>query len=177
MKKTVGFTLIEIMVTLVMVAIIIAVGVPGLGSLMANNQATAHSNNLITALSFARSEAIKRGVHVSICAKNAAEEENHTCGGEDNKWSNGWFVFINPNGNAATGYTPPAGNQLRSWSAPTGNSTMTGPVSVSFNNAGSIQANKDKTFTIKYSHCTGNQNRTIIIKTTGRASTLKGECT
>ncbi len=177
MKRTDGFTLIELLVTLVMVAIIMAVGIPGLSSLMANNQATAHSNDLITAISFARSESVKRGTRVSICAKSAAEEDNYTCGGKDDTWSNGWFAFLDPNGNAATGYTPPASNLQRSWSAPSGNYATKGPVSISFNSSGSIQANKDKTFTIKYSHCSGHQNRKIILKTTGRTSISKEECT
>ena len=69
MKNPNGFTLIEVIITLVVVSILIAVGVPGLSSIMANSRATAHTNDLVTALSFSRNESVKRGTIVAVCAK------------------------------------------------------------------------------------------------------------
>ena len=176
MKNSNGFTLVEVIITLVVVAIIMAVGIPGLSSMMANNQAIANSNDLITALSFSRNESVKRGTRISICAKSPTAQGNFTCGAGNNDWSNGWFAFVDSNGSAAADYSPTSENQLRSWPAPSGNFTMTGPVSVGFNSSGTIQGNAAIALTIKYSHCTGQQNRTIIIATTGHTSITKEPC-
>jgi len=176
MKRTDGFTLVEIIITLIVISIIAAIGIPGLSSLMANNQAIANTNNLVTALSFSRSESVKRGVQVSLCAKSAAKPNNATCGGGSTDWSNGWFAFIDASGNAAKDYTPPAANQLRSWAAPTGDFTMTGPASLSFTSSGTLQGNP-ATLTISYNHCTGQQDRSITVETTGRASMSQKTCT
>jgi len=177
MKKTDGFTLIEAIITLVVVAMVIAVGIPGLSSIMANNQAAAHSNSLITAFSFARSESVKQGVNVSICARDASAQDGFTCGEGDNDWADGWFVFLDPDGNAAAGYTPPADERRRSWPAQPGNYTVTAPVAVGFNSSGSIQGDADAVFSLIYEYCTGEQNRTITITTTGHTSVKKEPCT
>ena len=166
MKRTDGFTLVEVIITLVVISILAAVGVPGLSRLMANNQAIANTNNLVTALYFSRSESVKRGVQISLCAKSAAEPGNTTCGGGGAGWSNGWISFVD---------AKPL-DQLRSWSAPAGNFITTGPASVSFNSDGSIKGGP-VTLKIKYSHCTGQQERTITVSTTGRTSTSHNTCT
>ncbi len=176
MKRIDGFTLVEVIITLIVISIIAAVGIPGLGSLMANNQATANTNNLVTALSFSRSESVKRGIQVSLCAKSAAEPGNTICGGGNTDWSNGWFAFVDPNSGAAKDYAPTAANQLRSWAAPAGNFTMTGPASVSFTSSGDLQGGP-AILTINYSQCTGQQNRSITIETTGRTSLTQQTCT
>ncbi len=178
MKRIDGFTLVEIIITLVVISILAAVGIPGLGRLMANNQAIANTNNLVTALSFSRSESVKRGVQISLCAKSAAEPANTTCGVGVTDWSNGWFVFVDPVGSASTveRYAPPTADQLRSWPAPAGDFTTTGPTSVSFNSDGSIKDGPVE-LTISYSHCTGQQDHSITVETTGRASTSHNTCT
>jgi len=165
MKRSDGFTLVEVIVTLVVVAIIIAVGIPGLSSMMANNRAIANSNDLVTALSFSRNEAVKRGMRVSICAKSSAAQGNLTCSENNDNWPNGWFAFVSS-----------TAEPLRSWPAPPGDFTMTGPVSISFNSSGAIEGDPT-TLTIAYSHCTGQQNRTISIATTGHTSITKTSCT
>ncbi len=166
MKKTDGFTLIELIVTLVVAAIIIVVGIPGMSVLMANNQAAAHTDSLVTALSFARSESVKRGINVSICATGTDEEGKIICGGADG-WPNGWFVFVD------TGDK----EQLRSWPPPPGDYNMEGPALVSFNSSGSTQSSDPIAFTIEYSHCTGNQKRSITIEPAGHTSVTKEPCT
>lgn len=165
MKRADGFTLIELIVTLVVAAIIIAVGIPGMSNLMANNRATAHTDSLITALSFARSESVKRGISVSLCAKNAAEEGG-ACGGASD-WSSGWFARLDAGNN----------EQLRSWPAPPGDYSMEGPALISFNSAGALPSDNAMVFVIEYSHCTGNQKRTITVQPAGHTSVTKGPCT
>ncbi|MFC1602156.1 GspH/FimT family pseudopilin [Pseudomonadota bacterium] len=174
MKNSNGFTLVEVIITLVVVSILIAVGVPGLNSIMANSQATAHTNDLVTALSFSRNESVKRGTLVAVCAKSSKTPGNLTCGGGGNDWLNGWFAFVDSNGNATA---DDGEDQLRSWPAPSGNSTMTAPISISFDSAGTLQGGGPAALTITYSHCTGQQNRDISITTTGHTSIVKKPCT
>jgi type IV fimbrial biogenesis protein FimT len=77
MRKSLGFTLIELMITLVIVGIVIAIAAPSFTSVIQNNRVTTESNRLITTLKLARSEAIRRGVYVSVCRTSSST----TCDG------------------------------------------------------------------------------------------------
>ena len=82
MKTTsaLGFTLIEMLVTLGMMAIVLALGVPAFKDTVRGSTLTADINEFIAALNFARSEAIKRGMRVTV-AKTGTY------------WEQGWQVF------------------------------------------------------------------------------------
>lgn len=75
-----GFTLIELLVTLVVLAIVLAIGVPSLANFIENNRVTSQSNTLLAAVNLARSEAVKRGVAISIQ-------------GEPGGFADGWCVI------------------------------------------------------------------------------------
>lgn len=94
MKKSTGFTLTELMITLAIVGVLLAVGVPSLKTFMQSNQLIAATNELLSALHVARSEAIKLNSRVSICESS----NGTTCSGTGD-WSNGWIVFVDAGGN------------------------------------------------------------------------------
>jgi type IV fimbrial biogenesis protein FimT len=96
MKKYSGFTLVELMITLAIVGILLMVGVPSLKTFMQGNQLIAASNELVSALHVARSEAIKLNSRISICDSS----DGKTCG-LTGDWSNGWIVFVDANGDLA----------------------------------------------------------------------------
>ncbi len=96
MKKYSGFTLIELMITLFIVGILLAVGVPSLKTFMQGNQLVAATNELISALHLARSEAIKINARVSICESS----DGKTCA-NSGSWKEGWIVFVDANGDLA----------------------------------------------------------------------------
>jgi type IV fimbrial biogenesis protein FimT len=96
MKKYSGFTLIELMITLAVVGILLMVGVPSLKTFLQSNQLVAASNELISALHVARSEALKLNSRVSICESSDGKSCSNT-----GSWKNGWIVFVDANGDLA----------------------------------------------------------------------------
>ncbi|MCI0667419.1 MAG: GspH/FimT family pseudopilin [Methylococcaceae bacterium] len=90
-----GFTLVELMVTLLLAAIVLGYGVPAFRNLILNNRQAAHMNNILTSVMLARSEALKRHHSVTVC-KSANNSSCATAGG----WEQGWIVFDDPNKSA-----------------------------------------------------------------------------
>lgn len=90
LMKNHGFTLLELMITLVIMAIMLSWAVPGFQELVRQNRLTTATNELVTALNLARSEAIKRGRTVTV-----------TPSGGD--WGAGWTTTTTDlDGNAVT---------------------------------------------------------------------------
>lgn len=85
-----GFSLIELMVTLFVVAILLAIAVPSFEHAIDSTRLSNTSNALVADLSYARVEAASRGVHVSVAASSGS-------------WNNGWTVIASA---ATTGGTP-----------------------------------------------------------------------
>ena len=93
-----GFTMIELMITIMVLGLVLGLGVPGFRDLVLNNRQASAVNELVTALQLARSEAITRNVAapsaVSVCASN----DGAACAGT---WSDGWIVFNDADGDGA----------------------------------------------------------------------------
>ncbi len=70
-SRTGGFTLVELLVTLVIAGLLLALAVPSFNRLMASSRLTTQANNAVNLLSYARAEAIKRGINVQINAHGA----------------------------------------------------------------------------------------------------------
>ena len=81
-----GFTLIELMVTLAMVAILMTVAVPSFTTFQRNAELTSFSNSLLSGINAARGEAMKRGRNAMVVPK-------------DGDWNKGWTVFVDVNRN------------------------------------------------------------------------------
>ena len=78
MDKEPGFTLVELLITIVVVTILLAAGVPAFKDFIKNNRVTAQANALAVAIQMGRNEAVKRGVNVVVCAsKNATDESQN----------------------------------------------------------------------------------------------------
>lgn len=97
MNKQSGFTLVELMITLAIAAILLTIGVPSFNTLMQNSRLTTSTNDLIGALNLARSEAVTRELRVTVC-KSA---DQATCNTSVTGWQQGWIVFTDENSNAA----------------------------------------------------------------------------
>ena len=115
MKKYSGFTLIELMVALAVVAILISVGLPKMSVFFKGNRMVTNANDLLSGLYVARSEAIKRNSRVSICKSTNAGDAAPKCATGAEGWDEGWFVFVEgrDEGNIFGDYTPSDGAILR----------------------------------------------------------------
>lgn len=140
MKKHTGFTLIEMAVTIGLVAILAAIAVPAYFHLTSNNRVTGAVNALASSLSLARSEAIARGEQVAVCPSSNANQPNPTCDNGD--WQEGWIVFTDVNGDGK--YEPGGadGDQLVRAHGAVGKIQMTGAGAnngIAFNRMGFAQ--------------------------------------
>jgi type IV fimbrial biogenesis protein FimT len=95
MTKTRGFTLVELMVTLAVAAILLTVGVPSFRDLIYNNRLTAATNMFVSSINIARSEAIKQGRNATVCVST----DLATCTGGN--WNQGWVVWVDVDQNGA----------------------------------------------------------------------------
>ena len=87
-----GVTLIELMVTLAVVGLLLAVGVPAVRDLIATSRMSTAVNDLVSSLHLARSEALKTSDRVSVCASTNWDSLAPDCNGLD--LADGWIVFV-----------------------------------------------------------------------------------
>ncbi len=88
-NKLTGFTITELLITLAVASIVMAIGIPSFTELLNRNRLTASTNQLITDLNLARSEAVKRGRQVVVRKVGA------------NGWEEGWEIFADVSRNGA----------------------------------------------------------------------------
>ncbi|MGI4849507.1 MAG: GspH/FimT family pseudopilin [Janthinobacterium lividum] len=164
-----GFTLIEMIITTTIVAILAGVAIPSFSTLIKDSRLTTSTNDLKVDLALARSEASKRGFRVAVCASNTGTGCTATA------WNLGRIVFVDRDGDGVVD-----GNDeiLRVSSALPANNKIT----ASFTNTGYIQFRPSglSDSTGNFALCddrAGKFGRTIAINSVGRANlTTKVTC-
>ncbi|WP_168735181.1 GspH/FimT family pseudopilin [Pseudothauera rhizosphaerae] len=158
MKKTRGFTIIELMLTVAVLAVLLGIGIPSFRNLIQNNRATAIANDIVGTLQTARSEAIKRRSPITVCRRNAAGSacENGT------NWAAGWLML-----QGAT--------VLKVWDAAAGEPVVTGPAGgIVFQSDGTASATGE--FQVQTSSGSTAVQRCVGVAGLGRVSTKTGAC-
>lgn len=82
-----GFTMVELMTTVAILAVITAIAVPSLRGFIQRSNAAAAANTMLTSFALARSEAVRGNTRVSVCGSKTGED----CDGD---WTGGWIVFL-----------------------------------------------------------------------------------
>jgi type IV fimbrial biogenesis protein FimT len=156
-KKQQGLTLIELMVTLAVAIILVTVGMPLFSGIVANNRATAQTNDLVSALKLARSEAVKRSATVSARRAGA-------------NWTDGWLVFVDDNGD---GVDDTGEVILRNWEAPTGGSIGSGGADAVIFVATGEKDGAQVDFELDLADATGSSKRCVTVTVTGQVRMKK----
>lgn len=167
-SKFTGFTLIELMVTIAVAAVLLTVAVPNFVVFLQNSRLVSQANELSGMLNFARSEAVKRSSVVRVCSRL----NDATCAG-GLIWDAGYLVFLDPDGN---GTPDDAADVLRVRTAMEGNNTLrAGRAAIVFQ-ANGFSAGSNTTFQICDARGTAS-GRAVVINNQGRtrASTVAGE--
>lgn len=102
-----GFTLVEVLVTLTVAAILFMLAIPSFTSLIQSSAMSSTVNSFLADMRYARSEAMRRGGGVVMCRSDAPEAANPTCGSDAGLggagWATGWIIYLNLDPSAAGG--------------------------------------------------------------------------
>lgn len=164
-----GFTLIELMVTLIVVAIVVMAGLPMLGDFTRESRIVSRTNDMVAALNFARSEAVKRADFVSMCPSS---DQASCTGGTD--WTVGWIVWLDETG-PGDGTVDSGETLLRVGDTTQAMSISSGADSITYDPAGTLSGS-GVTLTLRPDGCEASERRQIDINLSGRPRTSQMSC-
>ena len=95
LRPQAGFTLYELLITVIIVGVILSYGLANLGDFTRNGRMTATANDLHAAFHLARSESARAKTNITICASANAMDAGAQCGGT---WDQGYLVFVDVDG-------------------------------------------------------------------------------
>jgi type IV fimbrial biogenesis protein FimT len=163
-----GFTLIELMVTIAIAAVMFALALPALGDFVRNNRRASAVNEFMATANLARAEALRRASRVSVCRTNDPTNAAPTCGAGSG-WEEGWIVFHDQNGDS----TWDAGEAIiKVNQALSGDITIRGNANIAtllaFAPSGALAGVNNGTLVICDSRGYGANARQIVASATGR---------
>lgn len=163
-NKIKGFTVVELMVTVSIVGILLAVGLPSLQDTMDRVETNSQIKSLVASLNFSRSEAIKRGVEVSVCPSSSGTD----CAVDT--WSDGWLVFVdvNDDANGAAGSVDVGDTVLRVYQG-LGRNVLTYSAAIQqYNSQGFGTNSASQTFLLCPENGDANNAQSVEVSVTGR---------
>ena len=90
-----GFTIYELLITMLMIGVILTIGVPSMSEFVQNSRISGTANDLHSSFHLARSEAARSKNIITICASANSMDAAAACGGT---FEDGWIIFIDLNG-------------------------------------------------------------------------------
>ncbi len=93
-----GFTIYELLITIVIVGIVMSIALPNLSGFTKNSRITSVANDLLSSFHLARSEAARSKSNITICASDNSMDAAAACGGT---FDDGWIIFVDLNGDVA----------------------------------------------------------------------------
>jgi type IV fimbrial biogenesis protein FimT len=161
-QRAAGFTLVEMMIALSILAILLVIAVPSFRDASLGARLASIANDMSASVQLARSEAIKRNAAVRLCASS----DGSSCVASTN-WQQGWIVL------------DPAGNVLQVQQALPAGWKVTQSAASDLDFQGIGVGATATTFTICRSEPLGKQERVVTISATGAAyvtRTATGTC-
>lgn len=96
MKQQRGFTIMELIIVVVVAGVLAAIAAPSMSEFVKNNTRATRINTMVTALNFARGQAVTRNARVSLCKSSGPAFANCVAAGTGD-FGNGWIVFTDGN--------------------------------------------------------------------------------
>jgi type IV fimbrial biogenesis protein FimT len=96
LSRVTGFTLVELMVTIAVLAILLGVAVPGFQAFVRRTQVSNMTNEFVAATLIAKADAVARNRCVTLCRSANASVDAPTCTTSGDEWTAGWLIFANP---------------------------------------------------------------------------------
>ncbi len=161
-----GFTLIELIVTILVAGILMAVAMPSFTQFIKDAALGSQARSLLSDLQYARSEAVRRNLNVALCPS----ADGASCSNDG--WTASRLVFIDDDRN---GSRAPGEELLRLSEAPSAPKTLVGPIDsfVSFRSTG--QPNVATSFTVCDDRV-GNFGRLVSVEASGRSDVSVTGC-
>ena len=157
MKQQSAFTLVELMVTIAILAIIATLAAPNLSQMLRNTKVNTSSGDILTFLQQSRTEAIRLGKTVTVCG---SADGSSCLSANKTNWSTGLLA-------KHSGSTTP----IQKLTFESSQLSIIGPETITFNTFGSTTAEHEITVTIP-----GANTYSVCVEVIGRAFKSKSGC-
>lgn len=169
-SRTRGFSLIELMFTIALAGILMAVAGPSMKNMFKTNRVQTEASSFVGDLMLARTEAVKRGQNVSVCVSSDGVNCLTT-----NTWAKGWMVFSDSGGACSAATTANPAIKVRKAFAGTDTlvASLANTACVTFNREGftSNLGTASVTFTLHTSDTLTTATRCVAVDLGGRITT------